>query len=150
MADKLTDLIAEIVKEKTFSLEAVQAIEQIRAKAATLELNLQGAREETRRAESEIAALSAERAAHRTAETTLEARQKAVAEREKKMTDLERETAVSKAEARVLDNCLSRLLGNRQIRETITSSVPIQENYSGGGSHVSHHTKTDNVTREEA
>lgn len=149
-ADKLTDLISEMVREKTFSLEAVQAIEQIRSRASELEARLAAANDALASKDKQIAKYAAEESERSADRERLKTQLVALAEREKKITELERGTAVAQAEARVLDRCLDRLLGNRIIRETLTSSVPIARQYSGGGGDfVEHHTKTDTVTREQ-
>lgn len=149
MTDKrLTDIIDTIVSEKTFTAEGLRAIENIRGRAETLETQLTIANGHIQTLNKEAAEKGNEISRLKKRENDLLLREGAVAEREKKMTALEMSSAVAQAKSDVLDKVVSGMLANRQIRESIVSSVPVFEPYHGGGGSWSTRSRSDDVTRE--
>lgn len=148
--DELTKAIDKLVEQKTFSLDAVGAIKDLRDKASSCETRLKSAEERIAAREMELRQRDSTIVARDAEIKKWADREAAIVAREAKMAELEQRAAVEWAKAQVWDSCFARLFGNRVVRETVTSSVPIEQSYSGGGgSFVSHHTKTDQVVREE-
>jgi len=115
MAD-LTTLIEKLVEEKTFSLDAVAAIQTIRQKAVDLEKQLSQALTSADAYKDKLDAITFEH-------SRLIARENSVIEREKKMVELEKAVAVSDAVRAAQKDMFDRMFANRVVRESnITSS----------------------------
>ena len=149
--DELSKLIDQLVQQKTFSLDAVEQVNALREKAKEVEKNLTFAQSALESKRREILQLEHKVSSRDDVIQKWEDREKALQAREAKMSALEQEVAVSTATARVWDEAMRRMLANRTLRETVTSSVPVVRSYgSSSGEVVEHHNKTDTVTREEA
>lgn len=141
--DDLTKAIDKLLNEKTFTVEAVRGIEELRKRAADLHSQLARTQELQREYSDKYAIAAGENA-------ILKARENAVAEREKKMTELEMKAAVESAKAQVWDQCFGRIFANRIVREHVNDSVPVLQTYSGGGSSIVRDYSSKDITREES
>lgn len=146
----LTTMIENVVREKTFSLDAVQAIEEIRKKAAKLEADLETSRSETKNYGAQLSTAKAEIAEWSIRSSAIDARDKAVAEREKKITELEKTSAVAAAESSILRGVVDKVFANRTVRESILTDQPVAYTASGSTYPSTHYQqKRDNIERQE-
>lgn len=119
MTDKLTDAIDQLVQEKTFKLDALEAIGKLRSRAAAQEQEinaLTAQRTEQYRTISELAAKIEE---NRQKEGALQLREGEVAKREVKAQQLEVEKAVAQAESRAYGTVFSTIFRNTAVREHV-------------------------------
>lgn len=144
---RLTKAIDEIVNEKTFTVEAVDAIKNLRDRAEILERNLEAAEKKGDLQDKVITDLNKSVDIFKTREAELTKREREVTEREKNMITLEKTTAVAEAKAGVWDECLKRLLGNRILRENFNKSIPVpvapgqnMQGFVGSGSEIGQNT----------
>lgn len=112
MPDKTTlaIMIDDLVSAKTFSLDAMTAIQKLkeRAEADALELMNMTIRHKNIQESHQILLSEV---------TELKAHATSVAEREKKMIDLEKALAVSEAKVTIQKDMFDRMFANRIIRE---------------------------------
>ena len=124
---QLTALIDQLVQDRTFSVEGVEAIAALRERAADLESfndGLERATTELRR-EKELAEGGASRL-----ETELKLcrdREDAVAEREDKVTALELNAACAQARAETFKECFGIVFKNTEVRREMFGSVPVAD-----------------------
>lgn len=140
--DELTKAIDKLLNEKTFTVDAVRGIEELRKRAESLEGALRTATARYVKAEADYSHANAEN-------SILKAREGVVAEREKKMTELEMKSAISQAKFDVVDKVNDRLLANRTIRESTQANVQRKDFYSGGGGSWSSKPENTDKTTEE-
>lgn len=146
---RLTAAIDAIINEKTFSLEGLRAIEEVRSKANMLEVALKSSLETVDSLGKEVAEANAENAKLKAQVNAAAVREAEITIREAKIAELEKSAAVAQAEAKVFDKCFERVFANRTVREQTYSSVPVWEPYSGGGGHVSTHSTSGGKIVEE-
>lgn len=126
-------LIDRAVEEKTFSLDALTAVQKIKEQATKLDTDLKYARDSLKSQQHET---EREASAKRRAEEvvkTWEAREAAIAVREAKVTELEKASAVAQAEARTFNSVFDRMFANRQFREMIIESGNVPMAGGAGG-----------------
>lgn len=150
-SDELTKMIDNLVETKTFGLDAIDGVKALRDKAADLEKKLKAA--DTANVEARRNTLELE-GINKTQTDRLVAWEKRLFDlttREAKITDLEKTVAVETTRAATLDSCMSRMLANRSVRESFTSSVPLvtPPTYPGGPHNTTWQTETKNTTKEE-
>lgn len=154
MSSELLTAIDRLVEEKTFNLDALEAIKDLRDKAASLEANVELLEAQIEKHKNGTSALRKENldleavvSQQNTKIAELEAREKTAFE------------AIYKAEmhAAVADaykDALRTVFKPHSVRETITRSVPIATTYSNGsGGHtqsVQSYEQTDKVDREDS
>lgn len=141
--EKITEMIDALVAEKTFSLEGVKAIEAVRAKAESLQktLEMTTTERDNIRKERDIERNRAEQNAATVKQW--EARETAIAAREKTMNDCEKKAAVSDATAGTFRECFSMVFRNFSVNESITKSVPVPQ---GPGMYPATMTETSHST----
>lgn len=149
-AKELLRAIDELVEKKTFSLDAIEAIQAVRKRATELQkvlddtsYKLHESKKHNLELRTQNVLLEGER------EATSE-RERAIRKREEKMTELELNVAVASAKVAILDSVLGRLLANRQIRESSYNQVPVYTPYSGGGGNHEMKNSSNSSTKEEA
>lgn len=144
-------LIDKAVEEKTFSLDALIAVQRIKEEATKLEKDLRYARSSI---ESYKIDLGREQAKRNTAEENVkkwQEREAALVAREAKITELELKTAVAEAESRVYASITDKMFANRILRENVVVSAtrpiiaPGQSYQSGTASE----TSSTNTERRE-
>jgi hypothetical protein len=148
--NELTNLIDTLVQQKTFSLEAVGLIKDLRDKAADLENKLKNSqvngehqRRDIQNNEAAIRRQNDELAKWAKREADIQAR-------EAKMTELEKMVAVETTRATVYSVCMDKMLANRIVRESIQHSEP--HTYIRPGDsypQTTYQTRTQDTSREE-
>lgn len=149
MSNELTTLIDKLVTEKTFSVDGVKAIEQLRQKAAAQEDKiglLEIAAKELKRTYDMI---EADRQRLRGKEDTFIKREAELVAREAKVAEHEKTAAVAVAKADAFMFALTTVFKPNTVRETIMKSTPMLQQYAGGGSNITYGTHSDQSTREE-
>lgn len=120
----LVDAIDALVKERTFTADALEGVVALKARAAALEKQL-----------TEVVALreQTQQQLQRTTdrlneqlgiENRIKAREDAVYTREQQMTKLERETAVAQAVSATWKEAVTLIFRNTQIRESMMGVAP--------------------------
>lgn len=142
--DELTKVIDKLVEQKTFGLDALGAIKDLRDKAAKQEENLKDAKREIdeRRGAEIRASNEVKRLTFVVNDWTQ--RQAELENRERKVFDLEKASAVAVAESKVWDRAFSSIFKNTIVREQINRDIPVTRNYGGSGGDVieRHNIKT--------
>lgn len=135
---KLSQMMMELVNEKTFSLEGVKAIEAMRGRVETLELRLEDNAKENDRLRVDLNKFRENDMRVADYERKLNDRADKITKREVEMTDAEKRVAVAEAKSSIYGDIIGRVFANRQIRESVvgesmmtgagpnTSSYPTQ------------------------
>lgn len=153
MADQnqLSNLIDKMVQEKTFSLDALTAIQKLRESALEMERTIALLRED--REAQRIVGEELNRKLH---EANLQLaniaiREKSVEEREAKIFALEKSEAVANAKSSTLDSMFDRIFRNTIVRETINRDVPLTRSYgnNAGDTVERHQVRTTVDTQKE-
>lgn len=148
-AATLTELIDQLVNEKTFSLEGVKAIEQMRQKAEQQQAKIEALAARSAEQVTEIAQLKADNERKAAELTEIKKREADLKVRETAVAAHETLAAVSKAEAAAYKHSMEIVFKPNTVREKIVNTIPLSQNMQGGGSYVAGYSKTDEVTREE-
>lgn len=117
---KVELLIEQMVQEKTFSLDALEAVKKLRDAAGIQSARLMQLEKDLETFNKVNAELKTANATLLSRVDTLTAREVAVASREATMTKLELERAVALAKAETFNHCFDKVFANRQIRESVT------------------------------
>lgn len=151
MAGDLTRMIDALVEQKTFSLDAVGSIKDLRDRAVGLETDLTEATGKIKLASAENQRLNGIISTRDEDLNKWRARETALMAREAKMTDLEKQVAVEMAKSGAIHSCFDKIFANRMVRESVTRSVPtvITPTYQGGMPQTTYNTENTNVEREE-
>jgi chromosome segregation ATPase len=125
MTNKVTEAIDEMVREKTFSLDALNAINDLKTKARIMEGALDAAQKDVAKAKEDARLMSerysecnAEVNAFKTREADLEKRERAIFEHEKA-------SAVAQARSQAFGEAFGMVFRNTVVRETVNKSVPV-------------------------
>lgn len=124
-SEALTALIDDLIREKTFSLEAVDAIKALRDKAKALEDGLYVSRTDLEKERGKVTTLESEKSAWKARESAVASRDAAVAEREKKITELEKSSAVAAAKSEIWSDAFHTIFKNTVVRRNVSSNVPL-------------------------
>ena len=125
--DKLTQLIDQMVQEKTFTMEGVTSINMLRERAKGLEEeNLRLLETQEKYAET-ISLSSQEKAELRGQLKAWGERVKELTEREEKITHLEKVAAVETAKSETYKECVSLIFRNSIIRQDMYGQTPIKD-----------------------
>lgn len=149
MTNDLTRAIDALVEQKTFSLDALEAIKALRDKAGELEKNAAAQATTITRLGEEVVEARRQNEAHLQRKGAIDKRETDVAARELKIGELEKSAAVTAAVSATWSACFDKLFANRIVRERLQTSVPIERQYPGGGNYVEQHHRTDDVTKQE-
>lgn len=151
----LTNMINKLVEEKTFGLDALPAVQKLRDKATELENANSLLLKQLADSVSERTLLTNKLTDTRSTITEWIQRNAELENRERKVTELEKNTAVAAAQSSVLSHVLDAMLKNTIIRESITKQVPVS-NTSGTGpngssTYTTHEMKpsSETITRTE-
>jgi hypothetical protein len=149
MADDLTKFIDALVEKKTFGLEALGGVKELRDKAVRLEADLSRANQRIADFAQEVAAANRV-IEHRDSDIrSWTQRQAELENRERKIFDLEKASAVAVAQSAVWDDAFHSIFRNSIVRETINRSVPLTRTYPGGsGDYVERHKSEETIERE--
>lgn len=146
--DELTKLIDNLVEQKTFGLDALGPIKDLRDRAAKQEAALKESSDRIGKLEAlgyqkdnKIKLLESD-------VRDWAQRQAEIENRERKVFELEKASAVAVAQSGVWSDAFHTIFKNTITRESINRSSPIAVNSSGGGSYVSNYETKENVVRE--
>jgi uncharacterized coiled-coil protein SlyX len=147
VADKLSDLIDDMVREKTFSLDALDAVKGLRDRALVQDASIEkltktlADRDETiGKMRSQASELSAEI-------TAFKARESSIAEREGKTRDLELREAASTASAGAYREVFGTIFKNVTVRESAMKQLPYSNTQPGGQTFTGFQASSESVER---
>jgi hypothetical protein len=142
-------MIDKAVEEKTFGLDALTAVQKIKEQAAKLDKDLTYSRQslEQQKRETERAESGQRVAVEKVKQW--EAREAAVAAREAKVTELEKQTAVAQAQSGAYFTVLDRMFANRQFRETVMENAMKPVPMPGGYTNSASETRTVTTDRSD-
>lgn len=148
--DELTKLIDTLVEQKTFGLDALGPIKDLRDKAARQETALNNANNSILEYRRDMAAKDAEISRLQSDINDWSQRQAEMENRERKVFDLEKASAVAVAKSEVWGDAFHSIFKNTIVRETINRDVPLVRGYSssGGGDVVERHQARTVVDRD--
>lgn len=146
MNGELTALIDKLVTEKTFSVDGVKAIEQLRQKAAAQEEKIVRLEANARDLTARNAAVESERNQLRETAAAWTKREAELSAREAKAGEHEKKAAVAEAQAGAYMFALTTVFKPNSVREMVTKSVPIAQ---GNPSYVSTFGMSETITRED-
>lgn len=147
MTQTLTDAIDQLVNEKTFNLDALTAIQELKTKAVAQDRRIQAQDETIAYRDSELARMKgqistlqreAEKAAGREAE---------LVQREGRVRELELKEAVSTAKGETLEKVFGTIFANVKVRETATRQLPFSSIQPGGYQNTGYMSQPETVER---
>lgn len=121
---ELLEFVNKLVEDKTFNLDAVGRIAELREKVIALEKQLTFKENDNIKLKREIAVLNGKGESLEQQLKNWEDREEKLKVREAAATELEKVTAVANAKAEVYSTCMTQMLANRVVRENIVSNVP--------------------------
>lgn len=122
--DSLIAQINRLVEEKTFSLDALSAIEGIKNAAQSAQKELEAAREELKNERANSLRLGEIVAQNIAAGSELAKRVAAVEAREKVMTELEKKAAIADAVSSAQKEMVALVFRNLEVRQSVFGSQP--------------------------
>lgn len=129
--DELTKIIDTMVMEKTFSMEAVKAIQALRNKAEEIE-NTNKDLVERVQAAQKSAEIRRQTLKDLQADIdTWRARVDELTTREKAVTAIERDKATANARAETFKECFALVFRNMEVRREMIGTVPMNPSESG-------------------
>jgi chromosome segregation ATPase len=148
---QLSNMIEELVQQKTFGLDALEAIRTLKTKAEALEESVKNKNEVIERLQAEARALN-ERLSHQGEQLTqISARELAVAKREAEIQKLEVAAAVAQAESRTFRHALGVVFAPNTVREsvqrfgsTVSNGMTFPTNEGGTTQHTQGYGSPDN------
>ena len=146
MSEKLTTLIDEIVHEKTFSLEAVNAVTNLRDTAEALESQVRILTKKNKTNEENAKIHEIRVSKLRNEVEDWKKREADLIVREMKILNLELGTAVSNAKAETYKECVSLIFRNETVRKEMFGSIPVS--IDGGYPTVQSTNETITETKE--
>ena len=131
---ELLNTIKKLVEEKTFSMEGVQAIEQLRVKIEASERSIVDYRSKIDTCVKDNETLKESKNVLLAKIVEFEKREKFITDREKVMSGIELSKAVAEAKSYTLENFMTLLFKNTIVRESVQRQVvtEIPSSYSGG------------------
>lgn len=147
--DELTKLIDNLVEQKTFGLDALGPIKDLRDKAATQESQLRASQREVQQNQNDLRARDVQIANLRAEVKDWTQRTAELENRERKVFDLEKASAVAMASSAVWSDAFHSIFKNTIVREGVQHSTPIATQLQGtGGSYVQNYETRQAVVRE--
>lgn len=129
----LLTVIDDMVRDKTFSLEAVQAIHMLRGKAADMEAKLKDALDDQNRLEERIRQYDHRHQTDLAELATLRQQYNALKTREAAMFELEKRVAVAEAVASTMRENMALIFKPLQIRRGIFEGIVGDGTYGPNG-----------------
>ena len=148
-SDELTKLIDSLVEQKTFGLDALGPIKDLRDRAAKQEALLRTSADEIRELKTQGYQKDGQiaRLANEVKDWTQ--RLAEIENRERKIFELEKASAVAVAQSDIWSNAFHSIFKNTVVRETINRDIPLTRNYGGtGGDYVERHQARTVVDRD--
>jgi len=127
--EKLTKLIDDLVNQKTFSLDGLKAVEELRKRACDLERTLENAHGRIISMEGVLTETSTELAILRGRENEIVKKDAAIKARESAIFELEKGKAVADAKSEVWSGIFHTIFKNTVVRENVTRSLPVTNQY---------------------
>lgn len=151
-SEDIMKLIDKAVEEKTFSLDALSAIQKIKDQAALLNARVEQLSNDLDRGTKHNADLKSVINAQDAEIAKWQNREKELIEREKKHIDLEKNCAVAVAVQLAQDKMFERMFANRQFRESVIENGmrAVANHAPGGYSTTLPETHNKSTTTEEA
>lgn len=126
--EKLTQLIDELVSEKTFNLDAVEGIQKLRERAEALETKSVSLEEKLEKEEGKSVKEIVKNDKLLQELSEWRSRESSLSEREKKITELEKAKAVAQAESATFEKCVGLVFRNTMLRKDAFGQVPVADN----------------------
>lgn len=145
---ELSEMIDALVREKTFSLDAIDAVKALRDKAKDLEQTIERRNGDLATVSKNAANMEREIGALKREIESLSKIHDGIAEREAKVVENEKLAAVAKAESAAYKHALETVFRPNTVRERVIDNIPIAVD-SGGYSSVSTYSTSKDVVREE-
>lgn len=145
-SDKLSNIIDELVKEKTFNLEGVAAVNQLREKALKLESDFEYTKKELTSVRDSLTKTSEKLSQKDIELSEWKSREASLKKREDEITNLEKQAAVADAKSFVYDSVFTRIFANRVVRENTFQNR--NEVHPTGSGYPATFPVTDTTTRE--
>lgn len=145
---ELSEMIDALVREKTFSLDAIDAVKALRDKAKDLEETVKQQKVSLEASKIYTDGIERENGALRREIESLSKIHDGIAEREAKVVENEKLAAVAKAESAAYKHALETVFRPNTVRERVVDNIPIAVD-NGGYSSVSTYSKSKDVVREE-
>jgi len=117
--DDISAIIEHMVQEKTLSLEAMTSIQLLKDRSSRADLEIERQRDVIKQRDATVSRLEGELETLKEPLTKLEQRERLVAEREKKIHELEVQAAVAQAESRTFRHALGVVFAPNAVRESI-------------------------------
>lgn len=137
-ASTLLTVIDDMVRDKTFSLEAVQAIQLLRNKAAEMEIKLNDAIDREMRLNQRIKDQNDRWESDQVELTALQREVFIAKEQESKISDLEKRVAVAEAIASTMRESMALIFKPLQIHQRIFEEITSDGSYNNGGANRGH------------
>lgn len=125
--DELTKLIDQMVQEKTFSMEAVSAINVLREKAEAMEETIKVSKEAHEDCAKRYNELSDEKSKLQNQLSTWKIRESEIAKRETYIQQLETAKEVSKAKEDTFRECVTLIFRNTLVRDDMFGTKPMAD-----------------------
>lgn len=130
----LLAFIDKMVEQKTFGLDALKAISELRDKAEALNERLAVEKRNAERRAEDIRQRDARLASLESKVAALALRETAVADREAKATELEKRVAVAEAKHMATVETAAMFLRNSLVRESVQKTIVVPGGIGGSGS----------------
>lgn len=127
----IIEIIDKLIQEKTFSLDALKAIEELKEKAEDLGSTLTRAQDACNQYDNDLTKSESHLAKARQDIEHWQKRESELKEREAKVFDHEKAKAVAEARAEVFDHCFKTVFANVTIRRNVSRSVAAPYNDTG-------------------
>lgn len=127
----IIEIVDKLIQEKTFSLDALSAIEELKEKAAELGNSLSEAQDACNQYDSDLTKSESHLASASLDIEHWEKRESELKEREANVFLNERAKAVAQARAEVFDHCFKTVFANVTIRRNISRQVAVPYSDSG-------------------
>ena len=133
--DELTKLIDQMVQEKTFSMEGVAAINELREQAELMQKTIKQLQESFKKENECANRLRNDNDALKGELKNWRAREEKLTNRESKITELEKDRAVANAKADTFRECVGLVFRNTTVRENMVGTRPVAESSGFVGQH---------------
>lgn len=146
---EIADLIDKLAQEKTFSLEGVKAIEELRVKSEGQRQRIEALEKELTTARAVLHDYEQKDSAAQITIQKLKEREESLKKREADIFKHEKDAAVANAQTVAFKEAMHIMFKPNTIRESVHRSVPIAREYTGGGNYVEQHQSHEDIVKEE-
>lgn len=149
MSTELTNAIDQIIQQKTFSLEGVDAIKTLKIKALALEESVIAKDRRIAELEQLRKDFSADITTLNDALKIARMREDSLVKREANIAQLERTSAVADARSGCYTDIFNKMFANRQFREHVIESTQVPVPYNNGMTPTTHTANSSKQTDTE-